>query len=223
MEWDNVQFLIFNPTLGINTTFGINGPNYEVKGVEGQFVARVMDGLTIDGSFSYNDNTQSSSPCLPVNVPGVPGFGQCITVAKLKGGLIGPFANPFGVIGSVPAFSPIWQGNLRARYEWMVGSYNAFVSGSVNYEGNMFNQPATYPSGTGVLIPGTTFLRYEQPAYTTFDASIGVSKGIWHAELFGTNLSNSHASTFTSSAQFIKSEIPLRPLVVGVRFGADFE
>jgi iron complex outermembrane receptor protein len=223
MEWDNVQFLIFNPTLGINTTFGINGPNYQVKGVEGQVVARVTDALTLDGSFSYNDDTQSSSPCLPVNIVGVPGNGSCITIAKLKGGVVGPFANPFGVIGSTPAFSPKFQGNLRARYDWSVGDYKAFVMGDVDYEGVMFNQPATYPSGVGVLIPGTTFLRYEQPAYTTFNASIGISKGFWHAELFGTNLSNSHASTFTSSAQFIKSEVPLRPMVIGVRFGADFE
>jgi iron complex outermembrane receptor protein len=223
MQWSNAQFLIFNPTLGINTTFGINGPNYEVKGLEGQLVAKVADGLTVQGSFSYNDDTQSSSPCLPINEPGVPGVGQCITVAKLKGGVVGPFANPFGSLGSTPAFSPKFQGNLQARYEWTMGGYNAFAMGSVNYTGAMFNQPSTYPSGAGVLIPGTTFLRYEQPAYTTLDASIGIAKGIWHAELFGTNLTNSHASTFTSSAQFIKSEIPLRPLVVGVRFGADFQ
>jgi hypothetical protein len=44
----------------------------------------------------------------------------------------------------------------------------------------------------------------------------------WYAQLYGQNLGNSHASTFTSSAQFIKSEVPLRPRVIGLRIGANF-
>jgi hypothetical protein len=44
----------------------------------------------------------------------------------------------------------------------------------------------------------------------------------WTAQLYGSNLFNSHASTFTSSAQFIKSEVPLRPMVVGVKIGYAF-
>ena len=50
------------------------------------------------------------------------------------------------------------------------------------------------------MIPTTTTLRYFMPAYGTLDASIGVSKGPWRVELYGTNLTNSHASTFTTSA-----------------------
>ena len=41
-------------------------------------------------------------------------------------------------------------------------------------------------------------------------------------EAYGQNLSNSDASTFTSSAQFIKSEVPLRPRVFGVKIGFKF-
>jgi len=50
-------------------------------------------------------------------------------------------------------------------------------------------------------------LRYYQPGYTTYDASAGIAKDNWTVEAYGTNLSNSNASTFTSSAQFIKSEV----------------
>ena len=74
----------------------------------------------------------------------------------------------------------------------------------------------------GILIPATTFLRYEQPAYATVDVSIGASKGQWNAQLFSNNLNNSHASTFTSTAQFIRSDVPLRPRVMGLRVGYDF-
>jgi hypothetical protein len=92
----------------------------------------------------------------------------------------------------------------------------------VSYTGSMFNQPATYTSGAGVIVPNTTFLRYLQPAYTTFDAAIGVTLDKWYAELYGQNLGDSHASTFTSSAQFIKAEVPLRPRIIGLRLGANF-
>ena len=34
MIWDNVQFLFFNPTDFGNTTFGLNGPNFDDQGVE---------------------------------------------------------------------------------------------------------------------------------------------------------------------------------------------
>jgi hypothetical protein len=54
------------------------------------------------------------------------------------------------------------------------------------------------------------------------DASISVSKDKWTATLYGTNLFDNHASTFTSSAQFIKSEVPLRPRVIELKIGAHF-
>ena len=152
MQWDNVQFLFFDPTQLGNTTFGVNGPNYDVKGIEFQIVGRVTDQLTIQGSGSYDDDTQSSSPCLKDNIAGTPAFGNCITQVNGQ-----PFQNPFGALGTVPAFSPSFQGNVRARYDWEMGDYKAFVMVGANYTGSMYNQPATYTSGAGVLIPNTTY------------------------------------------------------------------
>ena len=53
-------------------------------------------------------------------------------------------------------------------------------------------------------------------------ASIGIGKDKWRVEVYGQNLTNSHASVFTSSAQFIVSEVPLRPRVVGGKLGVKF-
>jgi hypothetical protein len=64
--------------------------------------------------------------------------------------------------------------------------------------------------------------RFENPAYSTLDASIGVSKGDWHVDLHGDNLTNSNASTFTSTDQFIIEQTPLRPSVIEISFGYDF-
>ena len=148
-----------------------------------------------------------------------PNFGNCIT--EVKGS---SFPNPFGSLGTRPAFSPAVEFNLRARYDWSVNDYKAFVQAGASHIGDMSNQPASYLSGTipSEAIPTTTHLRYDQPGYTTYDASVGVAKDAWMVSFFGQNLSNSDASTFTSSAQFIKSEVPLRPRVLGVKIGYKF-
>ncbi len=217
MDWDNVQFLFFNPTQLGNTTFGVNGPNYNIKGVEAQVVGRVTEELSFQGSATYDDDTQSNSPCLVDNIKTSPGFNQCITEVK---GL--PFQNPFGAVGTTPAFSPKFQGNLRARYDRQILEYKAYGILGASYTGSMYNQPATYLSGAGVAIPNTTYLRYLQAAYVTEDATLGVGKDHWYAQLFVNNLLDSHASTFTSSAQFIKSEVPIRPRTFGLKIGASF-
>ena len=128
---------------------------------------------------------------------------------------------------SFPVASTTWHTfALEAGWKSGAAKFNtaapayAIIGGS--YIGSMWNQPATYPSGEGVLIPSTTFLRYLQPGYGTLDAAIGVSKDNWYAELYGTNLLNSHASTFTSSSQFIESQVPLRPAVVMMKFGVHY-
>jgi hypothetical protein len=89
----------------------------------------------------------------------------------------------------------------------------------------MYNQLSTYPDGNSSLctpVPTTTLCRYEMPGFGTIDASIGLAKDKWSVELYGTNLADSHASTLTSSEQFIKSEVPIRPRVIAIRVASDF-
>ena len=229
MEWDNTQFGFYNPTELGNTSFLTNGPDYLIDGAEIQFIARPFDtpllhGLTVQGSASYNHDFQSTSPCLVSNATGSPTLGQCITQVQAKGAAAAtPFANPFGTLNSTPAFSPDWEANLRARYEFnLVDDYRGFVQAAGSYTGSMYNEPSTYPSGAGVVVPNTTLLRYLQPAYATADASIGVSKDRYTVTLWANNLFDSHASTFTNSTQFIKSEVPIRPRIVELKLQAAF-
>lgn len=222
MRWDNVQMQFFNPLVLGNTTFAVNGPNYKVDGGELQFQARLTDGLTLIGSGSLNHAKQTTSPCLIDNIPGSPRYNECIIQTGAVGA-VASFANPFGEIGSVPAFSPRSQYNMRLRYDWMFGDgLKAFAQAGFNRTGSMYNQPATYPSGAGVTDITTVELRYLQGGYTTVDASIGVAKDNWDVSLYGTNLTNNHASVFTSSAQFIESQVPIRPRVLGLKVGFKF-
>ena len=130
--------------------------------------------------------------------------------------------NALGAVGATPAFSPDLQFNLRGRYEWEVRDYRAYLMAGINYTASSSSQPSSFPAGVIGVLPTTTFLRYTMPSYVTCDASIGVAKDNWNFAIFGTNLNNSHASTFTSSSQFIVAEIPLRPRVVGAKLGYKF-
>ena len=223
MNWNNVQVEFFDPGALGNTTFATNGPNYRINGIELQLVARVMEGLTVQGSSSWNSAKQTNSPCLIVNNPASASYGSCITEVVTAGNSAPtPFLSPFGPLGSPPANSPPMQWNLRARYDWSFNSYNAFVMAGANHVGHSFNQTANSSNGDTATGINTTLLRYEQPAYSTFDASIGVAKDNWNVQFFGVNLSDSNASVFTSSDQFIKAEVPLRPRVLGLKFGYKF-
>ncbi|MEP6884011.1 MAG: TonB-dependent receptor [Gammaproteobacteria bacterium] len=226
MDWKNVQTLIYNPPVYGNTTFGVQGPDYRIKGAELQIVARVTDGLTLQGSVSHNDASETNSPCIKSTNP-VPGnptpLGTCITQVwspALSKNV--PLQNPLGVVGATPAFSPKVEYNLRARYDWQANDYKMFFMVGAEHVGDMQNEPSSFQSGAGVTVPSTTWLRYDQPAYTTYDAAFNIAKDQWTVQFYGANLGNSDASTFTSSAQFIKSEVPLRPRVLGIKVGFKF-
>jgi len=218
MHWNNVQYIFFDPVHLGNTTFVVNGPSYNIKGFELQLVARPFEGLTVQGSGSWNYTKQSTSPCLISNRPTATNptpLGDCITQVNSTG-----YANPYGEDGSPAPFSPESEFNLRARYDWTFLQYKPFVWVGANHMGSMNNEPANYPPPSSP--PTTTLSLFSQPSYTTYDAAIGVGKDNWVAQLIGNNLTNSNASTFTSTGQFIESQVPLRPRVLMVQFNMKF-
>jgi outer membrane receptor protein involved in Fe transport len=227
MKWEDVQISLFDPVHLGNTTFGVNGPTYKVKGFEVQFVGRITDGLTVEGSTSVNSAEQTSTPCLPSNRPSAGNptpLGQCISVVKEN-----TYINPYGVTGTRPPFSPPWMFNLRARYDWATGGgYHPFAWVGASHVGPMSNEPASFPAGDDPKQccvagqPTTTYLRYEIPGYTTYDGAIGVNKDNWTAQITGSNLSNEYGPSNISSGQYIKSEIPLRPRVLMAQFAFRF-
>lgn len=219
MEWLNSQIALYQPCCLGNSTFTTTGASYTIDGVEGQFIARVTEGLTVSGSASYNDNKQSNSPCLVSNAPGSPTLGKCITQVKGQ-----PYPNPFGVKGGISAFSPSYQANIGARYEWIYQEFKPFVSIDGNYTSQQFNEPENYIAGDqpSQIVPTTTYLRYKIPGYGTINGSIGFVRDKWTVELIAQNILDSHAITLASSGQFIKAEVPLRPRVVNLKVGMRF-
>jgi iron complex outermembrane recepter protein len=198
-DWKNAQVNFFDPAaLGYNLIFGTNGPNYRVRGIEVQVVAKIGGGLSIQGSGSYNDSRQTNSPSLVNNNPMSPTYGQTLDIA-----------NPYGAVGSRLANSPLQQFNLRVRDDFDLLGYNAFWQVGAAHIGDS-------QSATGNLIS------YDQPGYTTYDASAGIAKNAWSVQFFVQNLTSVNASTGTNAAQFVEAEVVTRPRIAGLKISYKF-
>ncbi|HEY7887307.1 MAG TPA: TonB-dependent receptor [Steroidobacteraceae bacterium] len=222
-NWTNVQVEFFNPGVVGNIFYDTNGQDFLIKGIETSFVARLMTGLTLQGAADWNKSSQTNSPALIDNNPADAGnVGKPITQV-CPAGVCSAVSNPFGPIGAPSANAPPMQFSLRARYDWLINDYVPYVQIGVRHTAHSFSQAGANPEiGAGGSIT-TSRGRFENPAYSTLDAAIGVSKGDWHVDLHGDNLANSNASTFTSTDQFIIEQTPLRPRVIELSFGYHFE
>jgi iron complex outermembrane receptor protein len=221
-NWDNVQVAFFDPGLVGNIFYNTNGQNFLITGWETSLVARVISGLTLQGAASWNHSRQTNSPALIDNNPASSNFGKPITQnCDSTGANCVPVTNPFGPVGAPSANSPPLQFSLRGRYDWNMGDYKPYVQFGATHTGHSFTQAGSNPS---IDVAGITTgrLRFENPAYTTFDASFGVARDAWVVNVFAENLSNSNAATFTSTDQFIVAQTPLRPRIIGGSFSYKF-
>ncbi|MGO9426856.1 MAG: TonB-dependent receptor [Steroidobacteraceae bacterium] len=212
-NWTNTQISIFDPSVTGNLTFNDNGPNYRVRGGELSVVARVTHELTITGSASYNKSEVIETKSF-VN----PTTGQPITIA-----------NPFGELGSPLANSPEFQGNIRARYEFVVNDYKPFVQVGATTQTYSYSTTDRLTQTLATPMPGTgapggppTGVDFKNPGYSTFDASAGVGKDAWTASLYVDNLGNKLAWPYSFYAEYVKADTIIRPRTAGLRFSYKF-
>jgi outer membrane receptor protein involved in Fe transport len=226
--WQNAQVTFFQPGLLGNIGFNANGPDYRIRGLETSVVALLARGLTVEGGATWISSEQTNSPYLIANNPALLSnpataaqYGQPILTGVNHAGEYGPIPNPYGPTGTPAAFAPPFQFNLLLRYEWAMSSYQWFAQAGVTHTAHSFTQAGSQPPPSGATFT-TNYLRFENPAYTTYDASIGVGKDAWTAKVYAQNLTNVLASTFTSNSQFALQETILRPRVLGLQIGYKF-
>jgi iron complex outermembrane recepter protein len=200
-DWKNTQLTVFDPGVTGNQPFTTNGPNYRVRGIEASTVARITHELTLIASASVNTGEVVKTISL-LN----PKTGQPIAIA-----------NPFGEVGSPLANSPPFQGNIRLRDEFTVGEYQAFWQIGAEHRGGSY---AT-TDRLSTTLQGVSVAFYD-PSYTTYDASVGVSKDAWTVSFYGDNLSDTLATVYSSYAEYVKMNTINRPRTLGLRFSYKF-
>jgi iron complex outermembrane recepter protein len=227
-DWNNAQVTFFQPGLLGNVGFNSNGPNYRIRGLETSLIAVLARGFTAEGGAAWNSSNQTNSPYLIANNPALLAnpataaeYGQPILTGVNHEGVFGPIGNPYGPTGSPAAFAPPFQFNALLRYEWAMNAYSLFAQAGVTHTAHSYTQSGSQPPATGTTYT-SNYLKFVNPAYTTYDASIGVGKDAWTVKLYAQNLTNVLASTFTSNSQFALQETILRPRVLGLQFGYKF-
>jgi hypothetical protein len=165
-------------------------------------VARVTPGLTLTGSAAWNSSEVVKTLSLVD-----PKTGQSIDIA-----------NPFGALGSPLAQSPPFQGNIRARYEFDIEHYRAFVQVGATHQAHSYSST----NQLTVELNGVTHTAYDDPPFSTYDASIGVSKDAWTIQGYGENLSDARANLYSFYNEYVKSTTVNRPRTLGVRFSYRF-
>ena len=219
-HWNNVQVSFLDPGVAGNVTFDTNGQNFVVKGLETSVVALITRGLTLQASGSWNHSEQTNSPALIDGNPLSSNYGKPITqTCSSTGTNCSPVVNPYGPIGAPTASSPPLQFSVRARYEFMLGSYQTFVQASAAHSGHSFTQAGANPTIAAAGQVSTTRLRFEDPPFTNIDAAVGVAKDAWTVQLYGENLADANTSLFTNADQYIIAQTPMRPRIIGLRFG----
>ena len=218
-DWKNVQVSFFDPGVLGNVGFNANGPDYRIRGVETSVIAVLAHGLTAQGGASWNSSEQTNSPYLIANNPAL--LLNPATAGEYGKPIVN-ILNPYGPPGSPSSFAPPLQFNARLRYQWVMSSLNLFAQAGVTHTAHSFTQSGSNPVLSAGSNISTNQLRFENPPYTLYDVSCGVTKEAWSVELYALNLTNVIKSTFTSDAQFSLQESITRPRVLGVKIGYKF-
>lgn len=151
-----------------------NAGSSTIWGIESEFVAVPVDGLTIEGNVSYLNTefdefctTDTRNPALPLdpaNCSFDDGMGGTTVTSNLAGNRL-PRA-------------PDWQAFLAATYETPLGnSLDGFVRAEWQHTGDQFFSVFNRPN-------------VAQEAYSVFNASVGISSadGNWDLKVWGRNI-----------------------------------
>ena len=209
-QWKGSQISLFDPGVTGNLTFTANGGDYKVKGLEMSLVARVTHGLTLSAGASWNHSELTRGAIL------LDDNGNPIDFSKYSIGGV-PLVNPAGPIGSPLAGSPPFQGNLRARYEFTLGDYEAFCQLAGIRQAHSFASTDQLTKD----LQGNS-IAYDQPGFSTYDASVGLSKDAWVVTLYGQNVTDVRADLYTNYRQWYKAETVNRPRTLGLNISYRF-
>ncbi|HEV2561750.1 MAG TPA: TonB-dependent receptor [Rhizomicrobium sp.] len=195
-NWEKFQF----PFLGPNSvTIIANGGQARVKGAEVEFSWLPLDNLMLSGASAYTNAELTSDYCGVATVHSCPGSAQAPAGTQLP-------------------ITPLWKLNATARYEFMVGTLNAHVQGSLVHQSGTWSD----------LRLAERSLLGKNKAFTTFDFATGVEQDKWTLELYVQNLFDEraqlgrYAECTPGTCGFEPYILTEQPRTVGLRIGQKF-
>jgi outer membrane receptor protein involved in Fe transport len=128
-----------------------------------------------------------------------------------------------GAAGTQLPSSPKWSGALGVNYDFMLGSFPAYVGGTWHYTGEIPYGFSGYTDADGVF-HGTASPRYLADDYQVLDLQAGFATARFDASLYVKNALDEYGySTFTPSATASSLAVPLVPRTIGITLRMKFE
>ncbi len=209
-DWNHAQIDVGSPGV-LSAGLTLNGGSYRVRGVETSGVARVTGGLTIEAHVAWN-HSELVQPAIFLWADGTPiDFSALTTFNKQK------LSDPGGVLGSPLAGAPPFQGNIRARYELAFNGYAAFAQLVAAHQSHSL---AT-TDRLSLDLQGHS-VAYDLPAFTIYDAALGIERNAWLVQVYGENFTDTHAALNANYAQWYRGNTVTRPRTIGLRLSYKF-
>jgi len=182
-----------------------------VRGLETFLLTHIPRALTITAGAAWNHSELVSQ------APFSWSDGTSIDFSSLQTASGRRLSNPSGPLGTPLAGAPRFQGNVRLRYDFLWGGCVAFA------QAGAIHQSHSYASTDhlSVDLQGNS-VAYNLPAFSTYDASAGIGKGPWLAQLYAENLTDTRAELYANYRQFYKGVTVSRPRTIGLRFSYKF-
>jgi outer membrane receptor protein involved in Fe transport len=205
-NWNHTQIELAGLDV-INGGAIINGGDYRVRGVETSGAVRVAAGLTVEAGAAWN-HSELVRQATFLWRDGTP---IDFSLLRLPGGA--PLENPNGALGTPLAGAPPFQGNIRARYEFTWNNYGTFAQIGAVHQSHSFSTAFHLAHD----LQGNSTV-YDLPAFTTYDAALGVTKDAWLVQLYAENLTDTRAQLYAYFAPSYKAITVNRPRTIGLRF-----
>lgn len=199
-DWKDFQFSFLGPN---SFTEILNAGQAEVKGVETELSwATPVKGLTINGAASYTDAKLTEPYCGTVDAAGKP---------------IKTCAKPQAPTGTALPVTPKVKANAVARYQFVLGSFDAHVQAAAVYQSDSWADLRVVERG----------LLGRQKGFTSGDFAFGVERDNWTAELSVINvfdtrgelLRGSQCTPTVCGKTYVR---PSQPRTISISFGQKF-
>jgi iron complex outermembrane recepter protein len=209
-DWGQAQIAIHGlSVIGLGSV--INGGNYRVRGVETSVAARVTTGLTIEAGAAWNHSELVKQAILRW------ADGTPIEFSALQNSSGQSMQNPGGALRSKLAGAPPFQGNIRVRYSLTFNGFDAFAQiGAVHQSHSLATTDQFSVDAQGNSVA------YDMPAFTSYDAALGVGRDGWLVQVYGENLTDTRAELYGNYAQWYKAITVSRPRTLGLHLSYKF-
>jgi outer membrane receptor protein involved in Fe transport len=207
--WTDFQFSFLGPN---SLTIIENAPTARIAGVETSVDWRATSHLTLSANGNYNDAELTANFCGTNEATGA--FIQAC-----------PNSQALAPAGTRLPYTPIFKGDVMARYTFDLMGWDAHAQVAVSYQGK--RSPAVFSADNANL--------GDMPAYTTADFNFGVEKNRLSLGLFVKNAFDTlgQVNRYTPCTTSVCSQsyygqpaavyvVPIPPLTVGVKIAQRF-